>query len=146
MIADTIQKQIQEAMKAKDELRATTLRLLSTAIHNAEIDKHEKLSEEEEISLVQKEVKKRQDAIELYKQGGADEKVEREEAEMKVLKEFLPAEMAGDELEKVVDEAITKTGASGMADMGKVIGMVKGQVGAKAQGSTIAQIVKSKLS
>lgn len=133
-------------MKARDELRATTLRLLSTTIHNAEIDKHEKLSEEEEITLVQKEVKKRQDAITLYKQGGAQEKADREEAEIKILKEFLPEEVSTSELEKLVEEAIQKTGASGMADMGKVIGMVKVQVGARAQGSTIAELVKAKLS
>jgi hypothetical protein len=145
MISDTIQKQIHEAMKAKDELRTTTLKLLSTALHNAEIDKHGKLTSDEEIVLVQREVKKRQDAIVLYRQGGAEEKAKREEAEIVVLKEFLPEEMAREDLIKVIDTAIAKTGAEKVSDMGKIIGMVKAEVGAQAQGSTIAKLVKEKL-
>lgn len=146
MISDNIQKQIQDAMKSGDELRKTTLKLLSTAFHNAEIDKKDKLSEAEEVNIVQQEVKRRLDAIELYKKGGATEKANREEAEIKILKEFLPKEMSEKQLEKVVEETIEKTGASDMKDMGKVIGVVKSQVGARAQGSDIARVAKDKLS
>jgi len=146
MISDTIQKQIQQALKSHDELRQTTLRLLSASLHNAQIDKRAKLSEEEEIIIVQKEVKKRIDAIVLYKRGGALDRAKREEAEIIILKEFLPEEITAGELEKIVNDTILQLNASSLSDMGKVIGAIKSKVGARAQGAVIAQLVKEKLS
>lgn len=145
MIVDTIQKQIQESFKSGDELRTTTLKLLSAALHNAEIAKIGKLTEDEEIAIVQREVKKRQDAIVLYKQGKALDRAEREQNEIVILQEFLPAQMTESELEEVVIAAISETQATDMKDMGKVIGLVKAKVGAKAQGSQIAEMVKKNL-
>lgn len=145
MISDSLQKQIQEAFKSGDELRTTTLKLLSAALHNAEIAKIGKLTEEEEIVIVQREIKKRSDAIVLYKQGGAIEKAKREEDETAILSEFLPEQMTPEALEKIIDEAIAQTGASTISDMGKVMALVKQQVGAQAPGATIAESVKRKL-
>jgi len=147
MITDTIQKQINEAMKSRDELRTTTLRLLSTALHNAEIDKkREKLTEEEEIAIVKREVKKRKDAIELYEKGGAKDKADRERKELEILKEYLPEEMGDEDLEKIVDESIKQMDAKSMADMGKVMGAVMGKVKGQADGNRVSAIVKKKLS
>lgn len=145
MIVDTIQKQIQESFKGGDELRTTTLKLLSAALHNAEIAKIGKLTEEEEIAIVQREVKKRNDAIVLYKQGGALDRAEREQNEIVILQEFLPEQISESELEELVKAAISETQATDMKDMGKVIGLVKSKVGAKAQGSQIAEMVKKNL-
>jgi uncharacterized protein YqeY len=145
MIADTITKQIGEAMKAKDEIRLSTLRMLSSALNYEFIAKQHKLSEEEEIVVVRREVKKRNDAIEAYQKAGAADRVEKETAEKKILEEYLPAQMSDEELEKLVDEAINQTGAKAMQDMGKVIGMVMGKAAGKADGSKVAELVKKKL-
>lgn len=147
MISENIKKQIIKSMKSGDELKTTTLKLLSTALHNAEIDKkREKLTEDEEIVIVKREVKKRKDAIELYEKGGAKEKAEREKKELEILKEYLPEEMSDEELSKIVEETIKQSGAKTMTDMGKVMGMVMGKVKGQADGNRVSSIVKQKLS
>ncbi len=98
----TINKQIVEAMKAKDEIRLSTLKLLSSALHNAKIDKRGDLTKEEELTVVRREAKKRKDAIEAYKKVGADKRAEREEKELLVLQEFLPEEFSDEEILKFV--------------------------------------------
>jgi len=149
MIVDSIGNQISKSLKSGDETRLTTLRLLSTAIHNAEIDKRGKLDEDEEMAVVKHEVKRRQDAIEIYSkakdQEKAGPKADKERKELEILKEFLPEQMSDDELEKLVDEAIKITGASQMSDMGKVIGIVMGKAKGAADGRKVSELAKSKL-
>ena len=145
MITDKIQTMIGETMKARDEVRLSTLKLLSSGLHNAEIDKRGKLSEEEELKVVRSEAKKRKDAIEIYTKAGAKDRAQREKAELAILQEFLPAEMPREEIEKIVTEVVEATGASGVADMGRVIGEVMKKAGGKADGKTVAEIVKAKL-
>ncbi|MBU0570254.1 GatB/YqeY domain-containing protein [Patescibacteria group bacterium] len=154
MISDTIKEKIIIAMKARDELRVSTLKMLSSAIHYEEIKKRDltsddnregTLTEEEEMTVVRKEAKKRKDAIELYERGGADDKANREKEELKILQEYLPRELPDDEVAKIIDEAINKTGAKEMSDMGKVIGMVMGQTKGNVDGKRVSEIVKSKL-
>ncbi|OGM11020.1 hypothetical protein A2Z22_04115 [Candidatus Woesebacteria bacterium RBG_16_34_12] len=146
MISETIQKQIHQAMKAKASLRLETLKMLSTALTNAEIAKKRvKLTEEEEIKVVKSEAKKRKDAIELYKKGEALDKAKKEELELKILEEYLPEEMAESELEKIVTETIQETGTNSIADMGKVMGAVMAKVAGKADGGRVSEIVKKKL-
>lgn len=147
MIADTIKKQIVEAMKAKDEMKVATLKLLASELHNALIDKkREALTADEEIAIVKREAKKRKDAIDAYKKAGADKRAEREEEELAILQVYLPKEMGDDELEKIVDEAIKQTGASSMGDMGKVMGVAMGKTKGKADGNRVSAIVRKKLS
>jgi uncharacterized protein len=145
MIKDTITGKIGEAMKAHDEVRLSTLRMLSSALNYEFISKQHELSEEEELAVVKKEAKKRKDAIEAYEKAGAKDRVEQETKELQILKEYLPEEMPDDELIKVVDAVILETGASGMKDMGKVIGQVVSKTGGKADGSRVAMLVKEKL-
>jgi uncharacterized protein len=145
MISDTIQSQIQDAMKAHDDLRVSTLKLLSSALSYEKIAKMHDLSEEEEIAVVQKEVKKRKDAVELYRKGDAEEKAVKEEAEIQILKEFLPEEMTDNELTGLVEAAIAETGAKEMRDMGRVIVLVKEKTQGRADGARISQLVKNKL-
>lgn len=145
MIADIITKKIGEAMKAKDEIRLSTLRMLSSALNYEFIAKQHKLSEEEEIVVVRKEVKKRNDAIEAYKKAGVNDRAEKEAAEKKILEEYLPAQMPDEELEKLVNESINQLGAKTIQDMGKVIGMVMGKAAGKADGSKVAELAKQKL-
>ena len=98
MIADTINQDIAKALKAKDEIRLSTLSLLSSALNYEFIAKQHKLSEGEELVVVRREVKRRKDAIEAYEKAGAKERAEKEKKEMAVLEEYLPAQMTDEEL------------------------------------------------
>lgn len=154
MISDTINKQITEAMKAKDEIRVSTLKLLSSELHNAKIDKKADLTKEDELKIVRSEAKKRRDAIEAYEkalrqssgQAGAKDRLEREKKELKILKGFLPIELSNAELSKIVDDAISGTGAKSVQDMGKVMSMAMEKVTGRADGKKVAEVVKNKLS
>jgi uncharacterized protein YqeY len=144
MIAGKIQQMIGESMKAHDEVRTSTLRLLSSAFNYEKIEKQHDLTEEEELGVIRKQAKQRRDSIEAYKKAGSEDRAQKEEAELKILQEFLPPEMSDEELGKLIDQALIATGTVTIADMGKVIGMVKGKA-PSADGSKIAQMVKEKL-
>jgi uncharacterized protein YqeY len=151
MIAQTLQQKIGEALKAHDEVRLSTLRLLSSAFNYERIAKQHELTDEEELVVIRKEAKQRRDSIEAYKKAGANDRAEKEEAELKILQEYLPQEMGDEELQALVDEAVGM--ANILADaapqalqssVGRIIGMVK----SKAQGvdgNRIATMVKAKL-
>lgn len=131
-------------MKAHDELRVSTLRLLSSAFNYEKIEKQHDLTEAEEMVVIQKQAKQRRDSIEAYKKAGAPDRAAKEEAELKILQEFLPPEMDEATLSKLVEEAINLSGAKTTSDMGRVIGMVKAKA-PNVDGGKIAQIVSSKL-
>lgn len=145
MILENIKDQIKTAMKARDSLRLSTLKMLSSELHNAAIDNHGELDNKQEIAVVRKEAKKRKDAIDAYIKAGAIEKAEKERAELEILNEFLPSEISDEKLQKIVDAAIAETGAKTMADMGKTIANVKLKTGESADGAKIAQMVKIRL-
>jgi uncharacterized protein YqeY len=144
MIAQTLQQKIGEAMKAHDEVRLSTLRLLSSAFNYEKIAKQHELTDQEEIDVVRRQAKQRKDSIEAYKKAGAIDRAEKEAEELLILQEYLPPEMDESEVVKLVDEAISQTGAKSMADMGKVIGMVKSKA-PEVDGGHIAELVKQKL-
>lgn len=141
-----IREDLKQAQLAKDELKVATLRLLISELTYAKVGKGEEpLSDDVVISLIQKEAKKRKESIDSFKKGGRDDLATNEEAELEILQTYLPEQISDEELTKIVEESINKTGASSMADMGKVIGMVMGQVGAKAEGARVSSLVKAKL-
>ena len=155
MIANTINQKIAEALKAKKEVRLSTLRLLSSAFNYERISKQHDLTEDEEITVIKREAKKRSDAIEGLKQAQGkhstsdaatlQNRLEQEEAELQILKELLPQEMSSDETEKLIDEAISELGASGIRDMGRVIGLVMQKAKSAADGKKVAEMARSKL-
>lgn len=145
MISDTITKLIGEAMKAKDEIRLSTLKMLSSALNYEFIAKQHKLSEEEELVVVRHEAKKRREAIEAYQKADAPDRAEKEKKELEVLQEFLPAEMPESELVELVNQAIKETNATSMADMGKVMGAVMAKAQGRAEGGKVAELVKQQL-
>jgi hypothetical protein len=145
MITDTITQKIGEALKAHDEIRLSTLRLLSSAFNYEFIAKQHKLTEDEELVVVRKEAKKRKEAIEAYEKAGYKDRADKEAKELAILQEYLPPEVSDDEIVKLVDEAIKETQAVSIKDMGKVIGLVKEKTKGAADGAKIAQLVKSKL-
>jgi len=144
MIIPTLQQKIGEAMKAHDDLRVSTLRLLSSALNYEKMAKQHELTEEQEFAVVRREAKQRRDSIEAYDNAGRSDLSDKEKAELNILSEFLPPEMNDEDLAKIVDEAVAAVNPSGMQDMGKVIGFVKGKA-PNADGGKVAAMVKSKL-
>jgi uncharacterized protein YqeY len=146
MIVDTINQKIAEALKAKDEIRLSTLRLLSSALNYEFIAKQHKLSQEEELVVVAREAKRRKDAIEAYEKVGAVDRAEKEKKELAILEEYLPRQLSDTELVKIVDEVLSQTQAKTIAEMGKVMAAVMAKVQGRADGARVSSLVKAKLS
>lgn len=136
------------AMKAKDQTALTSLRAVKSAILIAQTEtgSKEELTEEQELKILQKQVKQRKDSAAIFSEQGREDLAEPELAQAAVIAKFLPAQMSKEEVAAIVEAVIAKTGAQGMKDMGKVMGMVNGQLAGKADGKTISGIVKEKLS
>jgi len=142
-----LREDLKSAMISKDEVKVSTLRLLLSELTYAKVAKKvETLSDEDIISVIQKAVKQRKESITSYKAGDREDLAVKEEAELAILETYLPEQISDEELTKIVDESITKTSASSMGDMGKVIGMVMGQVGQKVEGARVSSLVKERLS
>lgn len=145
-LEERIKPDLVAAMKAKDQAGLRGIRAIKAAILLAKTDGSGKaLTPESEIKMLQKLIKQRKDSLEIYEQQGRDDlaKVEREEIE--VIEKYLPAQISEEELEQIIASIIEKTGASSMQDMGKVMGMANKQLAGRADGKTIAEVVKKKL-
>jgi uncharacterized protein YqeY len=136
---------MKDAMKSGDEIRKRTVRMVLAAIKQSEVDKRIELDEMAVISLIQKEVKNRREAIEEAKKANRTDLIEANEAEIKVLEVFLPKAMPDDELRAIVQAAITEAGAVTQADMGKVMKIVMGKVAGKAPNDKISSTVRELL-
>lgn len=143
---DKLREDLKQAQLAKEEIKVATLRLLLSEITYAKVAKQtEVLLNEDIIAVVQKAVKQRKESIDSFKKGGRDDLASKEEAEMAILQTYLPEQILDEELTKIIDEVITNTGVSSTADMGKVIGIVMGKVGQKAEGARVSAKVREKL-
>ncbi|WP_339874412.1 GatB/YqeY domain-containing protein [Olleya marilimosa] len=147
-LSTDIMTALKEAMKSKNTVALTALRAVKSAILLAQTESgaKEELTEEQELKILQKQVKQRKDSAAIFLEQGREDLAAPELAEAEVISQFLPEAMSEDEVAKVVEDVIAKTGAEGMKDMGKVMGMVSGQLAGKADGKTISTIVKAKLS
>lgn len=147
-LEEQLEQDIKAALLAGDGTKATTLRGLKAVLLNVKVAEGKRetgLPDDQVIMLFAKEAKKRQESADLYVQGGSQAKADAELTEKALIETYLPAQLSEDEITQLVEEAIAQTGASGPADMGKVIGQVKGKAGASADGSVIARIAKEKL-
>ena len=145
-LIERLPQEIKAAMLARDADRLSTLRLLKSAIGYAQIErKNENLSDLELIAIVQKEIKKRRDAIEQYEKAGRLDSVAKEKIEMTVLESFLPPPLSSTELEQMVRDAILAAGATDKKSMGQVIKAVQAQAAGRADGKTISTLVGSLL-
>ena len=136
-------------MLASDAVKVDTLRGLKSVILYADVAAKKRdtggVPDDEVLTLLAKEAKKRQESADLYVQGGSQERADKELTEKAIIEGYLPAQLSDEELASVVDEVIKEQGAEGMQAMGKVIGAVKAKVGNTADGSKIAQLVKGRL-
>ena len=140
-----LEEQVKEAMLARETERRDALRLILSSLKSAEKDLQRPLSDEEELQVLQRERKKRQEAAEAFRGAGREEQAENEEAELEILEEFMPEPLSEDELERIVDDAIAENGATSMRDLGRVMADVMPQVAGRADGSVVSQLVREKL-
>ena len=145
MLLEQIQNDLKTALKEKNELQVSTLRLLLAETHNRQIEKQAELTEEDIVAVLRKEAKKRQESIEAYEKGGRQELADKESKELLILSKYLPQEMGPQELEKIVKEVIAEVGAQGVGDFGKVMGGVMDKVKGQIDGAKVSEVVKKLL-
>ncbi|MEK9778095.1 MAG: GatB/YqeY domain-containing protein [Methylophilaceae bacterium] len=145
-LKDTIIEDTKTAMRNKDASTLGTLRLLQAAIKQKEIDDRITLDDAGIVTVLQKMLKQRQDSIEAFRQANRQDLLDKEEMEVKVLNQYMPQQLSNDEITEIIDAAITNTSASGMQDMGKVMGIVKEKIAGRANMAEVSQIIKSRLS
>ncbi len=144
LIAD-IEQGLKEARLARDDPRRDALSLLLSALRSAEKDLQRPLSEDESLQVLQRERKKRVEALEAYREAGRDEQAGVEQHELDVIEEFMPEQLSEDELDEIVDDVIAEVGATSLRDLGRVMADVMPRVSGRADGSTVSQLVREKL-
>ena len=140
-----IESAMRDAMRARDQRRTSTLRLVMAAAHNRQIELGRPLTDEDVVEVLGRQVKQRRESIEQFRAGGREEMAQDEEAEAAILAEYLPQQLTADELEGMVDAAIAETGASTPADLGRVMGRVVPLTKGRADGKAISDLVRAKL-
>ncbi|MEN8251958.1 MAG: GatB/YqeY domain-containing protein [Patescibacteria group bacterium] len=148
-IKETITKDLKEAMKAKEVEKRDTLRTLDSMIKNEEIEQGKRedgLDDASVVVLVKRAIKQRKDSATQFKAGGREELAQKEELEISFIEKYLPAQMSEDDVRAVVEKVVKETGATGKADMGKVMGGVMKEIGDSADGAVVRSVVEESLS
>lgn len=146
-LVEQIRSDLEQAIRQKDNLRCTTLRMLISSIHNAEIDQQHKALDDAGIGIVvAKEIKKRRESIEAFEKGNRPDLVAKEKSELDILSKYLPPQMSRDEIIAAAKQAIAEAGAKGAGDKGKVMGKLMPQTKGKADGKEVSDIVTELLS
>ena len=140
-LAEKLLDDMKMAMKARDELKVSTLRLARSAIRNAEIDKRRALTDEEILETLARESKRRREAIEGYQKAGRTELVEKEQTELSILSQYLPQQLDETEIERIAREVAAELGAVGVSDKGRMMSAVMPRVRGRADGKIVNQIV-----
>lgn len=142
---EQIKSDIKDAMRAKEITKRDTLRNIQASIKQIEVDERREVTDADVESIMMKYLKQREDAKAQFSDAGRDDLVEKEDAEIAIVKSYLPEPMEEDELESILKEIIASVGAESMKDMGKVMGAAKSAIGSRADGGRINQIVKKLL-
>lgn len=149
MTATSLKEQITEAMKdamrARDKDRLGTIRLMQAEIKRIEVDERIEIDDTRVLQILDKMIKQRRDSAKQYTEANRPELAEQEESEIKVIEDFMPAQLSEEEISTLVSEAVSSSGASSMADMGKVMAILRPQVQGKADMGAVSQLVKSQL-
>ncbi|MCW8840872.1 MAG: GatB/YqeY domain-containing protein [Gammaproteobacteria bacterium] len=144
-LKETIMAEMKEAMRAKDKDRLGTIRLIQAAIKQREVDERIELDDEQVLAVLDKMVKQRRDSITQYRDAGREELAAREEAELVIIQHYLPEALSDAELDSLINEAISTTGAEAMKDMGKVMGQLKPRVQGRADMGEVSARIKARL-
>jgi uncharacterized protein len=144
-LIERIEGELTDAMRARDDARRDTLRLILSSLRSAEKELQRPLHDDEELQVLQRERKRRREAADAFREGDRPEQAAAEEAELAVLEEFMPEPLSEDELEDIVDDVIAEVGATSLRDMGRVMADVMPQVSGRADGSVVSQLVREKL-
>jgi uncharacterized protein len=142
---DDISQDTKEAMRARDRPRVEALRMLSAAVKNGEIEKGEPLTEDEEITILRRQLKQREESAGAFRKAGREEQARNEEAEADIVRRYLPAPLSDEELERVVEEAIRESGAASMRDMGVVMDRASEISGGRADGKRLSALARKRL-
>ncbi|HET7628415.1 MAG TPA: GatB/YqeY domain-containing protein [Bacillales bacterium] len=145
-LKDRLTEDLKQAMKAKEKKKLSTLRMIRSSLQNEQIKLGRALSEDEEITVLSRELKQRKDSLQEYEKAGREDLAEGERADIAVIQAYLPEPLSEEDLERIVDEAIAETGAEEKGDMGKVMSVVMPRVKGKADGSHVNRLVQQKLS
>jgi len=140
-----IEDELKQAMRARDQERTDTLRMTLSSLRSAEKELLRPLKDDEELQVLQRERKRRAEAAEAFREGDRPAQAEKEERELSVIEEFMPAPMSEEDIERIIDDAIAETGATSLRDLGRVMADVMPQVAGRADGSTVSQLVREKL-
>ncbi|MBF0593819.1 MAG: GatB/YqeY domain-containing protein [Candidatus Omnitrophica bacterium] len=147
MLEERINKDYIEAMKARDQVRSSTLSYLRAMVKQVKVDSRlELLDDNGVIAVVKKQIKQRQDSIEQFEKGGRADLAEKEKAEVELMKGYLPTEMGEEEINVIIVQSITEAGASSVKDMGNVMKLVRDKVAGRADGKKVSDLVREKLS
>ena len=150
MLRDDINNAVKEAMKAKEERKLSTLRMVNSTIKNADIaargEGKPPLTDEDLLSLLQKMIKQRQESVELYEKGGRADLVRQEQEEIAIIAAYLPKQMSEPEMKAAIEAAVKETGAAGMKDMGKVIAVLRAKYAGQMDFGKASGLVKAALS
>jgi len=133
------------AMRAKDQVSLSTIRLINAAIKQFEVDERTEADDAKVISILTKMVKQRKDSSKIYTEAGRQDLADKENAEIEILNRYLPQMMSAEEIKTAVEAVIAETGASGMADMGKVMGVLKTRLAGKADMGEVNKVLKAAL-
>ena len=144
-LAERISQDMRAAMKQRNRGRVGALRMLGAALKNGEIEAGRPLTEEEEQVVLRRQLKQREESAEAFRKAGREERAASESAEAEIVREYLPEPLSEDELEQIVDEALRETGATGIKDMGAVMGQAMALAEGRAEGRELAALVRVKL-
>lgn len=142
---EQLKEELKDAMRSRDTVRRDTIRLMMAEFKKARIAKGEDLTEADNMTVLTREAKKRREAIEAFRKGGRDELADKEEAELAVIKTYLPQPYSEDEVKALIAEIISATGASTMRDMGKVMGQLSGKIKGRFDGKAASGLVRAAL-
>lgn len=145
MLKEKLLQDFKDAMKEKNELKKNTVMMIRAAILQIEKDTQKEIGDDEILEILSKEVKKRKDSLEDILKSGREDLINQVNAEISIIKEYLPEELTSEELEKIIDDVIAEFGANSMKDMGKVMQAVRQKTSGRADNKVINEIVKKKL-
>jgi uncharacterized protein YqeY len=146
MLQQDINEDLKKAIRSKEEIRLSCLRLLKASIKNKQVEKGRDLTDEEVIGLISSAIKKGKEAVEAFRKGKREDLASKEESEIKIFQEYLPKQLGTEEIEKIVREVVSQLGATGPKDLGRVMKEAVARMAGRADGKTVNEIARNVLS